>query len=88
MKRNVIMQYAVLAAIAVFGCFSVVLIFGEDNPRNPLSILELIALKGVGAFALFGLYNTCVWLKAHDMIPKNVLAFIAWSTREDNEDGI
>lgn len=85
MKRSPVIQYAILAALCLFAAVAVIIIFGEEDPNKPMSLFEFFVLKGLAVFALYGMYNFGVWLKAHDMIPARVLAFLAKCEEEEDE---
>lgn len=50
MRRNKKMKWAILSALFVWGLLSFVLLAGEEDPQNPLSLQNFFLIK-LGALA-------------------------------------
>ena len=50
MKKTKILKWALLLALATWGCFSFIVLIGEEDPQNPLNLVQFMFMK-IGALA-------------------------------------
>ena len=50
MKKTKILKWALLLALTTWGCFSFLVLIGEEDPQNPLNVVQFMFMK-FGALA-------------------------------------
>lgn len=50
MKKTKILKWALLLALTTWGSFSFIVLIGEEDPQNPLNLVQFMFMK-IGALA-------------------------------------
>ena len=83
MKRSAtseITRWALFSALLVVGTFATLMLLGEDNPDNPMTLGELFVLKFGAIATLYGLFQIGRSLYNRGLLPQR---FIDELTKED-----
>ncbi len=69
-------QWLLVAAFVVWSCVLMVVIFGEDTPDMPLSIVEFFLIKMMGIASAYSTYKAAEWCYRKDYFPTLVRKYI------------
>lgn len=63
-------QWLVFSLLGLWGFFSFIILAGEEDPMNPLSIEKFFLIKGTAGLSLYLCYRLGSWLNSKGLIPE------------------
>ena len=63
-------QWLVFTLLGIWGFFSFIILAGEEDPMNPLSIEKFFLMKGAAGLSLYLCYRLGSWLNSKGLIPE------------------
>ena len=63
-------QWLVFSLLGLWGFFSFIILAGEEDPMNPLSIEKFFLIKGEAGLSLYLCYRLGSWLNSKGLIPE------------------
>lgn len=78
-------QWGLICLFLVWGCILMVVIFGEDNPNQPLPIVEFFGIKLMGIGSAYATYKAAVWCYVRDMFPALVRKYMEECDKMEDE---
>lgn len=63
-------QWLVFSLLGLWGFFSFIILAGEEDPMNPLSIEKFFLIKGAAGLSLYLCVRLGSWLNSKGLIPE------------------
>ena len=63
-------QWLVFSLLVLWGFFSFIILAGEEDPMNPLSIEKFFLIKGAAGLSLYLCVRLGSWLNSKGLIPE------------------
>ena len=67
--RRALFQLVAVSALAFAGVAAIVMVAGDETPGCDVTHRDFVALKAVGAAALYGVYSGLRELRRHGLLP-------------------
>ena len=64
-----IIQWTILSALMLVGTFAFLLMAGEDDAENPMSVWTFLSIKAIGLLAFTGCFYAGRHLDRHGLLP-------------------
>lgn len=69
-QHSKFIQWLVFTLLGIWGFFSFIILAGEEDPMNPLSIEKFFLIKGTAGLSLYLCYRLGSWLNSKGLIPE------------------
>lgn len=63
-------QWLVFSLLGLWGFFSFIILAGEEDPVNPLSLEKFFLIKGAAGLSLYLCIRLGSWLNSNGLIPE------------------
>ena len=68
-QKSKIIQWIVFSLLGIWGFISFIILAGEEDPMNPLSIEKFFLIKGAAGISLYICFRIGSWLNSKGLIP-------------------
>ena len=69
-QKSKIIQWIVFSLLGIWGFISFIILAGEEDPMNHLSIEKFFLIKGAAGLSLYLCYRLGSWLNSKGLIPE------------------
>ena len=69
-QHSKFIQWLVFSLLGLWGFFSFIILAGEEDPMNPLSIEKFFLIKGAAGLSLYLCVRLGSWLNSKGLIPE------------------
>ena len=69
-QHSKFIQWLVFTLLGIWGFFSFIILAGEEDPMNPLSIEKFFLIKGAAGLSLYLCVRLGSWFNSKGLIPE------------------
>lgn len=67
--KNKLIKWTLLSVLSIWGCVSFMLLAGDENPLEPMTLSRFFLIKLCAAASLYLCYSTGKWLYKSGYLP-------------------